>query len=114
ASTWNYMSVHVKGLMSFLDEQGLADVLQKTSLYFENGNKESTTVFDNLAEEYKRPLMKAIVAFEIEVSEMDHVFKLSQDRDAESYHVIKEKLTQQGGNANKIADEMEKRTNEMF
>ena len=58
--------------------------------------------------------MKAIVAFEIEVSELGHVFKLSQDRDEKSYHVIKEKLTQQGGNAKKVADEMEKRTKEIF
>jgi len=114
ASTWNYMSVHVKGVMSFLNEQGLEDILRRTTLHFENGNKQSTTIFDNLAEEYKRPLMKAIVAFEIEASELSHVFKLSQDRDEKSYHVIKEKLTQQGGNAKKIADEMEKRTKEMF
>jgi transcriptional regulator len=114
ASTWNYMSVHVKGLLSFLDEQGLVDVLRKTTLHFENGNKESTTVFDNLAEEYKRPLIKAIAAFKIEVSEMNHVFKLSQDRDAKSYDMIKEKLTQQGGDAKLIAGEMEKRTGELF
>jgi transcriptional regulator len=114
ASTWNYMSVHVKGVISFLDEQGLEDVLRKTSLHFENGDKESTTFLDNLTEEYTRPLMKAIVAFEIEVSEMNHVFKLSQDRDAKSYEMIKEKLTQQGGDAKGIAAEMEKRTKELF
>ena len=114
ASTWNYMSVHVKGVMSFLDEEGLDDVLRKTTLHFENGDKQSATVFDNLTEEYKRPLMKAIIAFEIEVSEMDHVFKLSQDRDAKSYETIKEKLTQQDGDAKGVADEMEKRTKELF
>ena len=31
ASTWNYMSVHVKGQISFLDENSLVDVLKKTS-----------------------------------------------------------------------------------
>ena len=114
ASTWNYMSVHVKGVIRFLDEEGLEDVLRKTTLHFENGNKQSATVFDNLTEEYKRPLMKAIIAFEIEVSEMDNVFKLSQDRDAKSYETIKEKLTQQDGDAKGVADEMEKRTKELF
>ena len=63
------------------------NILRKTTLHFENGNKQSTTIFENGAEEYKRPLMKAIVAFEIEVSELGHVFKLSQDRDEKSYHV---------------------------
>ena len=35
ASTWNYMSVHVRGKCRFLDENGLIDVLKKTSLIFE-------------------------------------------------------------------------------
>lgn len=114
ASTWNYMSVHAKGCIRFLDDRALAEVLRKTSLHFENYNKESTTVFDNLSEEYTQKLMKAIVAFEIEVVEMDNVFKLSQNRDAESYKNIKQRLSQQGGSASVIADEMENRTGQLF
>src|SRR5678810_422713 len=75
ASTWNYMSVHVKGIIRFLDDAALIDVLRKTSLHFENYNQKSTTVFDNLTPEYTEKLLKAIVAFEIEITEMDHVFK---------------------------------------
>jgi transcriptional regulator len=114
ASTWNYMSVHARGHIRFLDEQALADVLRKTSLHFENYNKDSTTYFDNLHDDFKQKMMKAIVAFEIEVVEMDNVFKLSQDRNAESYENIKSKLVQVGGSAAAIAEEMEKRTNELF
>jgi len=114
ASTFNYMSVQVKGAIRFLDELGLAAILTKTTLHFENGNKESTTIFDNLPDQYKNPLMKAIVGFEIEVHEINHVFKLSQDRDAKSYDSIKEKLAQQGGDAGRIAEEMEKRTKKLF
>jgi transcriptional regulator len=114
ASTWNYMSVHAKGIIRFLDDDALAGVLRKTSLHFENYNKESTTVFDNLSEDYSQRLMKAIVAFEIEVLELDNVFKLSQNRDAESYKNIKHRLLQQGGSASVIAEEMEKRTGQLF
>jgi len=114
ASTWNYMSVHAKGIIRFLDDDALAGVLRKTSLHFENYNKESTTVFDNLSEDYTQRLMKAIVAFEIEVLELDNVFKLSQNRDAESYKNIKHRLLQQGGSASVIAEEMEKRTGQLF
>ena len=114
ASTWNYMSVHAKGIIEFLDDQALADVLRKTTLHFENYNKDSTTVFDNLSEEFKQKVMKAIVAFKIEIIDLDTVFKLSQDRDAKSYKNIKEKLAQQGGSGKVIADEMEKRTKEVF
>jgi transcriptional regulator len=113
-STWNYMSVHAKGIIRFLDDAALVEALRMTSLHFENYNKQSTTIYDNLPADYTQRMMKAIVAFEIEVIEMDHVFKLSQDRDAKSYHNIIEKLKKQGDNGQAIADEMEKRTKEMF
>ena len=114
ASTWNYMSVHAKGEIRFLDESALADVLRKTTLHFENYNKHSTTVFDNLPEDYKKKLMKAIVAFEIEVKELSNVFKLSQNRDPESYENIKKKLKAQNADGQAIAEEMEKRTRNLF
>jgi transcriptional regulator len=114
ASTWNYMSVQAKGIIRFLDDAGLEDVLRKTSLHFENYNQQSTTIFDNLPSEFKQKVIHAITAFEIEVTGMDNVFKLSQDRDAESYNNIKEKLKQQGEDGQMIAAEMEKRTKELF
>jgi transcriptional regulator len=112
ASTWNYISVHVRGVIKFLDDDALVGVLKKTTLHFENNNHESSTVFDNLPHDYRNRLMKAIVAFEIEVEEIDNVFKLSQNRDKESYSNIIEKLKAQGGDGRFIADEMEKRVSE--
>src|SRR5215213_2286655 len=114
ASTWNYMSVHVKGRLRFLDEAGLADVLKKTSLHFEDNNTASPTAFDNLSKEYTSHLMKAIIAFEVEVESIEHVFKLSQDRDKESYHHIIEKLETQDADGEVIAAEMKKRTEQVF
>lgn len=114
ASTWNYMSVHVKGRVRFLDDAGLEEVLRKVSLHFENYNKESTTVFDNLPSEFKNRVMNAIVAFEIEIMEMDTVFKLSQDRDPVSYKNIIEKLKAQDESGRVIAAEMEKRFPKVF
>ena len=114
ASTWNYMSVHVKGIIRFLDDAALEDVLRKTTLHFENYDHQSTTVFDNLPAEFKQKVMKAIVAFEIEIKEMDNVFKLSQDRDSQSYHNIIERLKGQGEDGQVIAGEMEKRTKHVF
>jgi transcriptional regulator len=113
-STWNYMSVHVKGIIRFLDDSALEDVLQMTSLHFENNNPQSTTVFNNLPSAFKQRVMHMIVAFEIEVIEMDTVFKLSQDRDYESYQNIIKKLKELDESGNVIAEEMEKRTKEVF
>jgi transcriptional regulator len=113
-STWNFMSVHAKGIVRFLDDAALIDVLRMTTLHFENHNQQSATIFDNLPSEYTQKLMKAIVAFEIEVKEMDTVFKLSQDRDIKSYHNIIEKLKEQNEAGKVIAAEMEKRTKQVF
>jgi len=114
ASTWNYMSVHVKGRIRFLEEAALIDVLKKTSLHFEKGNRQSTTVYDNLPEEYRSRLLKAIVAFEVEVESIDPIFKLSQNRDKESYHHIIEKLQQQDAEGKAVAEEMRRRTEQLF
>lgn len=114
ASTWNYMSVHAKGIIRFLGDSALVDVLRMTSLHFEKYNRQSTTIFDNLPKDYTQRLMKAIAAFEIEVTEIDTVFKLSQDRDAKSYDNIIEKLKVQNEDGKIIADEMKKRTKEVF
>ena len=114
ASTWNYMSVHAKGKIKFLDENGLIDVLKKLSLHFENNKQGSTTIFDNLPEKYTQPLMKAIVAFEVRVESIDHVFKLSQDRDEASYHNIIQKLSEQGGDGKEIAEIMQQRIGKVF
>lgn len=114
ASTWNYMSVHVKGQLRFLGEEGLIDVLRKTSLHFENNNQHSPTTFDNLPRDYTTRLMKAIVAFEVEVEAIDNVFKLSQNRDKESYHHIIEKLEALDADGKTIAAEMKKRETGLF
>jgi transcriptional regulator len=114
ASTWNYMSVHTKGIIRFLDDRALEDVLRMTTLHFEDQNQQSTTVFDNLPAEFKQRVTGAIVAFEIVVKEIDTVFKLSQDRDAKSYQNIINKLKEQDEDGRVIAAEMEKRANELF
>lgn len=113
-STWNYMSVHAKGIIRFLDDTALIDVLRMTTLHFENHNHQSTTIYDNLPAEYIQKLMKAIVAFEIEVKEMDTVFKLSQDRDGDSYNNITGHLKSKGEAGLVIAAEMEKRRKKVF
>ena len=114
-STWNFMSVHAKGVIKFLDDKAIVDALRMVSLHFEKYNRESTTIYDNLPSEFTARLMKAMVAFEIEIKELDTVFKLSQDRDEESYKNIIGRLREQGDESGQvIASEMEKRINLVF
>lgn len=112
-STWNYMSVHARGKISFSGEQELLNILSRTTAHFEN-NPHSPSLFEKLPKEYVDKMKNAIVAFEIEVTAIDNVFKLSQNRDAESYHAIIAKLEQDDEASRQIAAEMKKRTSHLF
>ena len=114
ASTWNYMSVHARGALRFLDQQGLEGALKKLTLHYENDNPHSSTIFDNLLPDYRNRLMKSIIAFEIEVNSIENVFKLSQNRDEQSFHHIMDKLSEQDPDAKKIAEEMNKRKDQLY
>jgi len=114
ASTWNYMSVHAKGTVKFGGNEDLVSILKRLTLHYENNNTASTTVFDNLPSEYTERLMKAIVAFEVEITSIENVFKLSQNRDEKSFHNIIGKLQQQGSDGEFIAEEMKKRQQQLF
>lgn len=114
ASTWNYISVHARGKVKWTDESNLIELLKKLSLHFENNNTASTTIYDNLPEEYLGKLRKAIVGFEIEVTELENVYKLSQNRDEKSYDHIVSQLKQQDGDAKAIGEIMEKRKPKVF
>ena len=108
-STWNYMSAHAQGTMRFMTDDELIDFMRKLTLKFEKGNTDSQTIMDNLPQSYIDQMMPAIVGFEIKADKLDNVFKLSQNRDDESYHNIISKLQAQGGYSAMVAEEMKKR-----
>lgn len=108
ASTWNYQAVHADGILHFGDEAMLKQMLHDLTLHFEN-NPDSPSLVKHLDPLYVEKHMKAIVGFEIEVMQIRHVFKLSQNRDAASFKNIVEKLgDSEDFGAGKVADEMEK------
>jgi len=113
-STWNYMSVHLRGNIHWGGEQELRVLLDKLTLRFEKGNTASPTYFNNLSDDYIKHMLPAIEAFEIEVVEMENVFKLSQNRDEKSYLNIIDQLEKQGPDSFRIAAEMRKRKEKLF
>ncbi len=92
ASTWNYQGVHVNGSVRFLDETGLLNILTKLTEKFE-GDPGSPALVQKMDPAYIKRMMPAIIAFEIEVESIEHVFKLSQNRDVASYHHIIDHLS---------------------
>lgn len=113
ASTWNYMSVHAKGVLSFKEEEALLEILKRTTDHYEN-NPHSGSNFHDLSKEYVHKLINAIVVFEIEVTSLNNVFKLSQNRNEKSFDNITEQLQKQGGDGELIAEEMKNRRSQLF
>ncbi len=113
ASTWNYMSVHAKGTLHFLNEHELLEILKQTTTLFEN-NPHSPALVEKMPVDYIKKNMKAIIGFEIEVKELNHVFKLSQNHDKKTYENIIHELKKQGGDAEEIAKQMDERKSKLF
>jgi transcriptional regulator len=112
-STWNYMTVHAHGNLRFLLQEELFAVLEQTTALFEN-NPNSPSLYTKLPGEYIQKLVKAIVAFELEVTDIDNVFKLSQNRDEESFHKIIAKLDAGDAGSKMIAAEMRLRASDLY
>ena len=79
ASTWNYQAVHAKGNCVLLMNQGCSEVLTRLTEKFEI--TPIAFIAAKMDEAYVKQMMKAIVAFEIEITAVEHVFKLSQNKD---------------------------------
>ena len=113
-STWNYMSVHCAGEMRMMSDEELIALMRKLTLHFEKGNEASPTFYDNLPDSFLNNMLPIISGFEIKVEKLDNVFKLSQNRDLESYDNIISKLEEEGGGSAEVAEEMRKRKDELF
>jgi len=108
ASTWNYMTVHAKGTLSFTDDKGTLGAIEAITNQYET--KDSPASFQHIPQPYIDKLLNAIVGFTIEVETIDNVFKLSQNKTtAEQVNIIEKLSTQNDFNAKAIAEEMQKR-----
>jgi len=111
ASTWNYMDVQARGKIKFYDTERTKEIIRDLTNHYEP--EESDAAFDKLPPEYVVRLVRAIIGFTIEISSIENVFKLSQNRDIQSRKNIIEKLSAStDAGANAIAVEMKKRLSE--
>ena len=105
--TWNYLAVHVYGKVTVLNLEESVNSLKKLVDKYEK-NSEKPVRVEDLS---KQTMMQArgIIAFEIEITAVEAVKKLSQNRDAKNYRNIIAKLENTGDpNAKQIASEMKK------
>jgi transcriptional regulator len=107
ASTWNYQSVQAAGRIYFQDTAFLHNLLTRLTETFEAPG--SPSLVQKMDPAYVQQMMQAIVAFEVEVLSMRHVFKLSQNRDKKSRENVISYLSAQGGEALEIVRAMDEK-----
>ncbi len=85
--TWNYLAVHAYGKGIIIPQSDkVMDVLNATVLNYEQDYQEQ---WQALPENYKRNLSKGIVAFEIEIFDLQAKKKISQNKtEAEKHRII--------------------------
>jgi transcriptional regulator len=93
--TWNYIAVHVYGKIRILEAAALKQQLSKLVDKYEAGRENPVRV-ENMSAAMLESQMRGIVGFEIEISDIQAVKKLSQNRDAENYARIVDKLEESG------------------
>jgi transcriptional regulator len=90
-STWNFMTVHARGMMQFKDEAHTLQFLTELTHKYEDPQTNPELLENMSREKFVNPMMKAIVSFEIPIDSIYPIFKLSQNRDEESHaRIIKE------------------------
>jgi transcriptional regulator len=93
--TWNYLAVHVYGIIHIVKGDLLKIQLSRMVDKYESGLKNRIHL-DTMSKEFLENEMKGIVGFEIEITEIQAASKLSQNRDSKNYNRIIEGLTLKG------------------
>lgn len=108
-STWNYMTVHARGKMEFMDGAGTLQMITDLTHKYEAG-KQDPVLVEHMPQEYVQGMVKAIAGFTLVLDDIFPIFKLSQNRNNVSYTNILKQLKATGRHDElQIAKEMTSR-----
>lgn len=103
--TWNYIAVHIYGTIKIIEGEAVIESLKKLVDKYEQNSENPVRVEDFS----KKTMMqtRGIVAFEIEIEEIQAKHKLSQNRDEKNYdNIITELKKTENPQATAVANEM--------
>ncbi|MBL8092285.1 MAG: FMN-binding negative transcriptional regulator [Anaerolineales bacterium] len=104
--TWNYMMVHVYGKINMLAGDEVHALLSRL---VQNHEPQTGYSLEALPEDFVRKEIKGVAGFEVNVTKIDAAYKLSQNRDDESYQNIMVELEKrEDSDSAKVAEEMRK------
>lgn len=86
--TWNYIAVHVYGVLKIIDEQAVIASMHKLVDKYEE-NSECPVSINNLSSNAMKQV-KGVVGFQIEITDIQAAKKMSQGREQDHPRIIKE------------------------
>ncbi|HVU57296.1 MAG TPA: FMN-binding negative transcriptional regulator [Puia sp.] len=108
--TWNYIAVHVYGTVKIVEGDALHAALRRLVDHYEHPMPRPVSV-EEIPEKTYFDDFRGIVGFKIIIDEMQAAYKLSQNRDEQSYHQVVDELEKGDDAAKGVAAEMKKRAN---
>jgi transcriptional regulator len=111
--TWNYIAVHIYGTIKIVEGEALRAALSRLMNNFEQHLPRPVHIEEIPPKELNDDL-RGIVGFEILVEDIEAAYKLSQNRDEQSYHQVIDQLEQGDELAKKVASTMEKIGEKLF
>jgi len=79
--TWNYVAVHLRGVLNMLPAEALEPHLRSLSDHFEQQLlPKPVWDFDKVSVENRNKMMRMLVAVELNISETDSTWKLGQNK----------------------------------
>jgi transcriptional regulator len=86
--TWNYVTVHIYGIIKILDEDAVLASLHKLVDKYEARSEKPVSI-SNLSKKTMRQI-KGIIGFQISINEIQAAYKLSQGREHDHPRIIEE------------------------
>ncbi len=93
--TWNYLAVHAYGKYRKVEGDALIAALSRLTDKYEAASVKPVSVAD-YSSEFMKSHLRALVGFEIEITDIQAKYKLSQNRDDKNHSAIVEELEKRG------------------
>jgi transcriptional regulator len=106
--TWNYIAVHIYGTITIMEGEQLRAALSRLVDTYEH-HMPHPVHMDEIPEKELQADLRGIIGFRISIDEIQAAYKLSQNRDPQSYHNVIDQLSQGDEAARAVAAEMQKR-----
>ena len=108
--TWNYIAVHVYGTVKIVEGDELHAALRRLVDHYEHSMPLPVKV-EEIPEKTYNDDFRGIIGFKVIIDDIQAAYKLSQNRDAQSFHQVVGELEKGDDVAKGVAEEMKKINN---